>query len=73
MTKWHIVPLKDPYTLMCRDANGNFYLGRKEHNNEGELEFDTEQAANDYIEDYFKTGRFKAEKFWILDGWNEVK
>ena len=66
MTKWHIVPVNNGCTLMCRDSDGNFYIGRKENNNEGELEFDTEEAANNYIDDWFEPGRFKAEKFWIL-------
>ena len=64
---WHIVPVNDGFTVLCRDFNNIFYLGRKEACNfEDELEFDSEEEAQTYINDWFAPQYYKTEKFWIL-------
>ena len=68
MTKWHIVPVNNGCTLMCKDSDGNFYIGRKEDTKGEDMVFDTETEAKQYIEDWFKPSDYKAEMFWILEG-----
>lgn len=66
---WHIVPIGDGFTVLCRDFNNNFYLGRKEgiFKNEDALTFSSEQEAQKYINDWFELGYYKPEEYWVLN------
>lgn len=65
---WCIVPVNDGCSLLCRDFNNNFYIGRKENDNkEDELIFSTEKEAQGYIDKWFAPQCYKPEEFWILE------
>ena len=67
---WQIVPINDGYTVLCRDFNNDFYIGRKEDSskNKDVLIFASEQEAQEYINEWFESGYYKPEEFWILKG-----
>jgi hypothetical protein len=67
---WHIVPINDGCTVLCKDFNNGFYIGRKEDSlkNEDVLIFVSEQEAQEYINEWFEPGYYRPEEFWILKG-----
>lgn len=65
---WHIVPIGDGCTILCKDKDGNYFLNRKEDKviSDTELIFGSEQAARLYIDENLDSKEYKPEEYWIL-------